>query len=42
MQKLSQTEELARTLAARARRHALTPEHKPVPPIARERALSTR
>ena len=26
MQKLSQTEELARTLAARARRHALTPE----------------
>ena len=26
MQKLSQTEELARTLAARARHHALTPE----------------
>ena len=26
MQKLSQTEELARTLAAHARRHALTPE----------------
>ena len=26
MQKLSQTEELARTLAARARRHTLTPE----------------
>ena len=26
MQKLSQTEEVARTLAARARHHALTPE----------------